>query len=114
MRERRILSEVGGLVSARRVGKACADGERLCGDGARDVGVSKRRIQVLTEQDIARMDAKRKSKNFFAFIRAAEADLSRFEPQAGKLSNEAQKRREVPLESFKSASKKGRGNFDSE
>jgi len=76
--------------------------------------VSKRRIQVLTEQDIARMDAKRKSKNFFAFVRTAEADLSRFDSQADKLSSEAEKRREVPLESFKSASEKGRGNFDSE
>lgn len=76
--------------------------------------MSKRRIQVLTEQDIARMDAKRKPRNFFAFIRAAEADLSRFEPQAGKLSSEAEKRWEVPLESFKSASEKGRDNIDSE
>lgn len=73
----------------------------------------KNRIQVLTEQDIARMDAKRKSKNFFAFVRAAEADLSRFEPQADKISSEAEKRREVPLESFKSACEKGRDNFDS-
>jgi hypothetical protein len=69
---------------------------------------------VLTEQDIARMDAKRKPQNFFAFVRAAEADLSRFEPQTGKLSSEVEKRREGVLESFKSASKKGRGDFDNE
>lgn len=75
--------------------------------------MSNRRIQVLTEQGIARMDAKRKPQNFFAFVRAAEADLSRFEPQTGKLSSEAEERREVPLESFKSACEKGRGNFDS-
>ena len=68
--------------------------------------MSKRRIQVLTEQDIARMDAKRKPQNFFAFVRAAEADLSRFEPQTGKLSSEAEKRRECALESFKSAHEK--------
>jgi hypothetical protein len=74
----------------------------------------KYRIQVLTEQDIARMDANRKPKNFFAFVRAAEADLSRFEPQTGKLSSEAEERREGVLESFKSAYEKGCGNFDCE
>ena len=67
----------------------------------------KRKIQVLTEQDMAKMDAKRKPRDFFAFVKAMEAEISGSSAQTDSLSRESGKRQETALESLESAFAKG-------
>ena len=68
--------------------------------------MSKHRIQGLAEQDIARMDANRKPRDFFAFVKAMEAEISGSSAQTDSLSRESGKRQETALESLESAHEK--------